>query len=160
MAAAHAGKRVDDPLANLCGDCGPILEELAGGLEVSDLAVKWGVPERTIYGHLLRYGPEELRAVSAAKALGRRQVCVERLEGASDNVGVSKWRALLQSAEWDLERLVPKLYGAKPEVGGLSIVVNVDRSCGGAVTIDAEGGGVSQRLVIEGAEASVGGVAG
>lgn len=161
MAAAHAAARLDDPLTNLCGECGPVLDELHAGVSVDELAAKWGVSERNVYGHLLKWAPEEFRGLQANGAIGRRRFCTERLEEAADNVSVSKWRALLQSAEWDLEKLLPKLYGQKQDVGGLQITVNVDRSCGGAVTIEAgEGGGVPQRLVIEGAEASVAGGAG
>lgn len=152
-AKMRAVKLADEPLANLLGDCEPILERLNGGTGVEELAVEWGVTSMAIYGHLLRYAPEEFRAASANRAIGRRRECVESLEAASDNVSVSKWRALLQSAEWDLERLVPKIYGVKQPGEGLSITVNLDRSCGGVV--DVSGGGVSQRLTISGAEASV-----
>ena len=157
-AAQVAGSKCDDVLANLCGDCEPILAELYGGTSVAELAKRWGVTSMAIYGHLLAYAPEEFRAVSANRALGRKVECEERLEAASDNVSVSKWRALLQSTEWELERVAPKVFGVKQPGEGLQITVNLDRSCGGVV--DVSGGGVSQRLTISGAEASVGAQAG
>jgi len=152
-AHATAAKYCDDPLANLCGDSEPILEELRGGKLVEDLSREWGVPVKTIYSHLLTYAPEEFRAASALRALERKKVCEDSLEAATDNVQTSKWKSLLQASQWDLERLAPKLYGLKQAQEGLSITVNLDRSCGG--TVDVSGGGVSQRLTIAGTEASV-----
>lgn len=153
-AAQVAGSKCDDVLANLCGECGPILEELYGGVSVADLAGRWGVTEMAVYAHLLKYAPEEFRELSANRALGRRRELEEKLAAADDNVKVSKFKALLSSAEWELERVAPKVFGTKQGGEGLSITVNVDRSCGGAVVLDAARGGVSQRLTISGAEAS------
>lgn len=151
-AVPNSWRYADDPLANLCGDCEPILELLRGGEDVEGVSRLWGISSRTLYRHLLVYAAEEFRALSALRALSRKREAEERLEGASDNVGVSKWRSLLQASQWDLERLLPKLYGVKQEASGLQITVNLDRSCGGVVELS--GGGVSQRLVIDGAEAS------
>ena len=157
-AAATAARYADDPMANLCGDCEPILEELRGGKLVEDLSAEWGVPVRTIYSHLLTFAPDEFRAASALRALERKKVCEDSLERAEDNVSASKWKSLLQAAQWDLERLAPKVFGVKQAQEGLQITVNLDRSCGG--TVDVSGGGVSQRLTIAGTEASVSAVEG
>lgn len=146
VAAGTAKREVDNPLVNLCGDCGPLLDGLRDGLTVEELAVELGVHKRSVYGYLLEFAPVEWAKFSAAYAASRLEDATTRLEGAGDQVAVSREAALARTAQWTLERLAPRLYGAKGE-GGVVVNVVLDPSCGGGVVLN--GGS------LPGAEASV-----
>lgn len=141
MAEAHAEFYADRPVANLRGDCSPIFEALSSGMTIRQVAESWGVKDYVLYEYLLAHAPERWASYSAAAAVGRMAKADESLEAAMDSVEVQKWAQIGRNAQWSLERMAPRLYGAKQGSDGVNVVVNIDRTCGGSVVID--GGVVS-----------------
>ena len=129
------------PLARLMGNARPILERLEAGERVKEIADSYGIAQRTLYTFLLEHAPMEWAKASAAGALERLEAAQAVVEAAEDQVGVSKGATLIRAEQWKLERLAPRLYGGKDQGGGMQITVNIDRGCGGVVTVEGGGGG-------------------
>ncbi len=144
LAEIHA----DDVLANLCGDCRPLLDALARGESVPELAARIGSWGTKIYAYLVEYAPAEWAKFSAGRALERLNKADDALEDATEQVEVSRLSQISRNAQWQLERMAPRLYAAKGESGGVTINVVLDPSCGGVVLDQSR---------VSGAEASVAG---
>lgn len=129
LAKIHA----DEPLANLCGDCGPIFRALGSGESVATFAARLGVERSDVYGYLIEHSPVEWARWSAGRAAARLDKADEDLEVAEEQVEVSRLSQISRNAQWQLERMAPRLYAAKGESGGVTINVVLDPSCGGVV---------------------------
>ncbi len=145
-AAYYARLKVDDPLANLCGDCGPVYEALSRGESVPQLAVRLGVHKRDVYGYLIEHSPVEWARWSAGNAVDRLMSADEALDSAETNVEVGRYSAIARNAQWNLERMAPRLYAAKDQNVGVQITVVLDPSCGGVV-FDQRGDSGTEALV-------------
>lgn len=126
------------PLAAFEGDPTPLLLRLQEGGAVKDIARELGVTPQAVYQWLLRHCAQEWMAISAARALAQVESAEAELEGAQDNVAVSRARERLRAAQWHLERAARPLYGdTKADAGGVTVNVVLNPECGG-VTVETE----------------------
>lgn len=142
------GRSKGRPKINLPVDVDLLLKRYETGEQLPAIAKSVGMSERTLYRRLLEH-PEQWRAAQEGQALQRYEqtktqytqslVELERLKKQLDDEGITdatdrNWRlahvkAINQAyekavnrAEWELERLVSRLYGQKQEV---TMTVNV-----------------------------------
>jgi hypothetical protein len=132
-----------------------VFQRLAEGETLKDIAKSWGVP----VGLFTQWYAENHAArLDAAYRVRADQLANEALVEADaadeDNVAAQKLRVdtrLKLAAQWDRSR-----YGSKDVGNATNITVVVDRSCGGAVEIEA--GGIKAHVAIPGTEASRGSI--
>lgn len=122
------------PLAAFTDNPSPILDRLAAGESVAQLATSLGISRQAVYAWLLAHCPDEWMAISASNALTRLEQAEAELGTADDNVKISRARELIRAAQWNVERTARKLYGDnKADASGVTVNVILDRSCGGEV---------------------------
>ncbi len=124
VAVMNAGK----PLAAFEGNADEILAVFETGLPIAKVAEKYGVSHQAMYAFLLRNAPEKWAAASAAQSLVKVEQAAEDLDSASDSVAVARSREVARLAQWNLERMAPRMYGdVKNTANGVNIQVVINR---------------------------------
>jgi hypothetical protein len=121
------------PLANLPAErrteiAQSVLERYINGEQVAAMAPDYGVSDVTIYALLLREHEEDWKEVQRARALARLEKAQAEMETAPDALSLARARERVRSAQWELERLLRRLYGQdqQAEQGGrVSITLNI-----------------------------------
>lgn len=119
-AAKLAEKHANAPLAKITAES--ILDRYEQGELIREIAEKLNVSDVAVYRHLLTRAPEQWRDYQAARALKKLSDAEAKLESAADHLSLSRAREQVRSAQWELERLLSRLYGQKQEV---TMTVNV-----------------------------------
>lgn len=105
-----------------------VLVRYINGEQVAEMAPEYGVSDVTIYALLLREHEEAWKEVQRARALARLEKAQSRMETAPDALSLARAREQVKSAQWELERLLRRLYGqdhVSNESGRVSITLNV-----------------------------------
>lgn len=160
--------RLDEVKAD-AGAPSVIFQRLTDGETLQQIAKAWGLPRgrfvewfttehEALYDAALRARADEL----AHEALGvaDEQKEAVRRDGSTFDPDVARDKLRVETrlrlaAHWDRTR-----YGAAKDAGSGGVTVLVDRSCGGAIAIQAGdtkvlvAGGVSQEIEVRGTEAS------
>ena len=100
-----------------------VLERYTNGEQVAAIAPEFGVSDVTIYALLLREHEAAWKDIQTARALARLENSQEGLRVARDARSLARARELVRSAQWELERILNRLYGPKQE---LTITDNTD----------------------------------
>ena len=100
-----------------------VLERYIHGEQVQDMAADYKTSDVTIYALLLREHEGAWADIQKARALARLERHTRDLAEAPDPLSLARARELVRSAQWELERLLHRLYGQKQEV---SVTVNTD----------------------------------
>lgn len=124
------------PLANLPAErrteiALSVLTRYINGEQVADMAPEYGVSDVTIYALLLRDHEDDWKEVQRARAMARLERSQKELETAPDALSLARARERVRSAQWELERLLRRLYGqdAAQAVGSaVHININLRRS--------------------------------
>ena len=88
-----------------------VLERYIQGEQVAQMAGEYNTSDVTIYALLLRERQEDWVSIQTARALARLERNQNQLEGASDALSLARARESVRSAQWELERLLRRLYG-------------------------------------------------
>lgn len=88
-----------------------VLARYMTGEQVANMAGEYNTSDVTIYALLLREREEEWKGIQTARALARLERAQDRLETAQDALELAKAREQVRSAQWELERLLKRLYG-------------------------------------------------
>lgn len=111
-----------------------ILARYEAGETMQQIGESYGLTKSTqIYRLLIAENPELYREYQAAKTLHRLEAATEALEGAADGIGVARAREQIRAAQWELERVLRRLYGVESQAGSgstVNIFVGIDRSAG------------------------------
>lgn len=142
-----------------------IVQRVADGESLKDIAKAWGLPYKRFLAWVAANGElsDQCKRIRELAGIELRMDGMEILDEANpEDISVRKEQAAYRER---LSRDLNKpLFGTKdygPAGGGITVVV--DRSCGGAIAIQAGGasvlipaaGGVSERVVNSSPEASV-----
>lgn len=90
------------------------------GEQVADMAVEFSTSDVTLYALLLRDHETEWKDAQTARALARLERENRGLEVAPDPLSLARARELVRSAQWELERLLNRIFGPKQEVTHIS----------------------------------------
>jgi hypothetical protein len=124
LAVANAGK----PLAQHSENPEPILARLRNGESVAQVSQDLGISTIAFYAWAVRNCPDEFLAISAGRSLARIEEAEQTIDGAEDQLGVSKGRESARLAQWNLERANRKLFGdSKADSAGVVVQVLVQR---------------------------------
>jgi hypothetical protein len=136
------------PLANLPAErrteiAQSVLTRYINGEQVAQMAPEYGVSDVTIYALLLRDHEEDWKEVQRARALARLERAQNELEVAPDALSLARARERVRSAQWELERLLRRIYGqdqVAEQAGRVSITLNIGGvGATNAVQHDVEG---------------------
>lgn len=86
------------------------------GEQVAAMAQEFDTSDVTLYALLLRDHESEWKDAQTARALARLERENQRLESAPDPLSLARARELVRSAQWELERLLNRIFGQKQEV--------------------------------------------
>jgi hypothetical protein len=109
------------PLGNLPAErraeiADQVLDRYMQGEQVAAMSSEYGTSDVTIYALLLRERQDEWKDIQTARALARLEVAQDKLGTAADALSLARAREQVRSAQWELERLLSRLYGQKQEV--------------------------------------------
>ena len=101
---------------------GELMAEIASGigLKAAD----------QIYRLLVAEAPEQWKSYQAAKSLRRLEDATVALHSASDALGLARAREEIRAAQWELEKLLRRLYGqeaALSTVVPIQIIIGIRR---------------------------------
>ena len=105
-----------------------VLDRYINGEQVANIAPEYGVSDVTIYALLLREHQDAWKDIQTARALARLEKAQDDLETANDALSLARARERVRSAQWELERLMRRIYGQNQEVSGqapISISINL-----------------------------------
>lgn len=123
------------PLGNLPAErraeiADQVLARYMKGEQVANMAAEYDTSDVTIYALILRERQDEWRDIQTARALARLERAQDDLEHAADALSLARARERVRAAQWELERLLRRLYGqeqAGPS-SAVQIVINGVRS--------------------------------
>lgn len=93
-----------------------VLDRYIGGEQVAHMAGEYDTSDVTIYAILLREHEDAWVDIQRARALARLERAQGELEVAGDPLSLARAREQVRSAQWELERLLKRLYGQEPNV--------------------------------------------
>ena len=79
--------------------------------KTAEIAESFGVTPQALSLHLLNHAEQDWKDAQVARAMALRDKAEEDLKNAEDQLAVSKAREVLKSAQWQLERLLRRIYG-------------------------------------------------
>lgn len=92
-----------------------VLDRYINGEQVAAIAPEYGVSDVTIYALLLREHQGAWRDIQTARALARLEFNQDELKTAPDALSLARAREGVRSAQWELERLLNRLYGQQQQ---------------------------------------------
>lgn len=104
------------------------IERYGAGESVYAIANDLGIEHTTLYRHLVKEREDQWRDAKVSKALVEVEDAEQALKDAADMLALSRARERLRAAQWQLERLLRRIYGQEaPEAshGRISITLNV-----------------------------------
>lgn len=118
-----------------------VLQRSLADERLEDIAADIGVHRSALNQALLKYAEEEWKSVQSARALTLVEDAEREMEEAQDAVAVSRARERLRSAQWKLERLHRRLFGADIPVdstGKINIQINLGNNTPDAKVVDSD----------------------
>ena len=99
-----------------------VLDRYINGEQVAAMAPEYGVSDVTIYALLIREHQDAWKDIQTARALARLEKRQSDLESSEDALSLARAREGVRSAQWELERLLHRLYATKQEVTVTNVV--------------------------------------
>lgn len=100
-----------------------VLDRYIGGEQVAAMAEEYNTSDVTIYALILREHEDAWVDIQRARALARLERAQTGLEVAQDALSLARAREQVRSAQWELERLLKRLYGQEQNI---NININSD----------------------------------
>ena len=88
-----------------------VLHRYMAGEQIADMAPEYDTSDVTLYAVLLREHQDAWKEVQTARALARLERHQQEMKDAKDALSLARGRELVRSAQWELERLLRRLYG-------------------------------------------------
>jgi hypothetical protein len=93
-----------------------VLARYLHGEQVAAMAPEFNTSDVTLYALLLRDHEQEWKDAQIARALARLEKNQTAIEFAADPLSLARARELVRSAQWELERILSRIFGQKSEV--------------------------------------------
>ena len=104
------------------------IESYGNGASIYAIALDLGVEHTTLYRHLIRHREGEWRDAKIGRALAELDEAEGDLKTAPDGLALSRARERCRAAQWQLERLMRRVYGQDHQAdnsGRVSITLNI-----------------------------------
>ena len=93
-----------------------ILDRSLNEERLGQIAADYGVTKQALQQQIIRHAPDAWRDTQAARSMVAYEEVRDRLEEPLDALDIARVREQVRSRQWELERLIPRLYGNKQEV--------------------------------------------
>ena len=104
------------------------IESYGSGVSVYAIAADLGVEHTTLYRQLVKHRETEWRDAKVGRALAELEDAEESLKTAPDALALTRARERCRAAQWQLERLMRRIYGqdnAAQAVASVQININL-----------------------------------
>jgi hypothetical protein len=120
------------PLANLPAErrneiASILLAGYNEGRQVAEMAPEFGISDVTAYALLLRDHEDAWKDAQRARALARLDRAQNQLKTAPDALSLARAREEVRAAQWELERLMRRIYGQDaPQALANAVQININ----------------------------------
>lgn len=122
-----AKRLADLPATELNAVLDNAIQSYGEGLSVYAIASSLGVEHTTLYRHLVKHREADWREAKVARALAELEEAEEELKTAPDGLALSRARERCRAAQWQLERLMRRIYGQEQAAGPTSAIqININ----------------------------------
>ena len=98
-----------------------VIDRYLNDEKTSAIAVSYGISRSRLHQWLIEHSEDDWKRAQVARAVTALEEAKDQLQSAEDALSLARAREGLRSAQWELERLFSRLFGAKQE---LTIEVN------------------------------------
>lgn len=105
-----------------------VLESYGSGASIYAIAADMGIEHTTLYRQLLKHREGDWVEAKRSRALAELEDAEEELKRAPDGLALSRARERVRAAQWQLERLMRRIYGQdqhQDSTGRVSITLNI-----------------------------------
>lgn len=128
-----------------------VLDRYIAGEQVANIAPEYNTSDVTIYALLLREHQDAWKDIQTARALARLEKAQDKLDDVTlDALSLARTREQVRSAQWELERLLKRLYSTSSEVTGKDggpITIEIVQF--GSRTIDSEATVIAEQQIAQ-----------
>ena len=103
-------------LANISAE--RVLERYIGGETSTQIAKDLGVTRQGLGWWMRKHAEKDWQEAQVVQAIERKDRAEDELNSASDALSLARAREQLRGAQWELERVLNRIYGQKQEVTG------------------------------------------
>ena len=125
MTTALATRLADLPAPQRSAVLDNAIQRYGAGESVYAIAQDLGIEHTTLYRHLVKEREAEWRDAKVSKALVEVEEAEEALKTAPDMLALSRARERLRAAQWQLERLLRKIYGQDAPTAAQAVQINI-----------------------------------
>ena len=93
-----------------------VLARYLHGELVSEMALEYETSDTTIYALLLRDHEDQWKDIQIARAMARLERSQTGMDLAANPLELARAREQIKAAQWELERLLSRIYGVKQEI--------------------------------------------
>ena len=102
------------------------IERYGSGVSVYVIAAEMGVEHTTLYRHLIKHREEQWRVAKVSRALAELEEAEDELKIAPDALALSRARERCRAAQWQLERLMRRIYGQDVPAATQAVQININ----------------------------------
>lgn len=124
-AKAPAMRLASLPAQELASVLDKAIERYGAGTSVYVIANDLGVEHTTLYRHLVKHRESEWRDAKVSRALAELEESEEALKTAPDALALSRARERCRAAQWQLERLMRRIYGQDAPTSAQAVQINI-----------------------------------
>lgn len=99
-----------------------VLDRYMAGEKIVDIAKDYSCTDAVVYHWLLRVAEDDWKSSQAAKAMADYEKAKEGLDTASDALSLARARERVRASQWELERVLRRIYGTDQPPAGLQTV--------------------------------------
>ena len=103
-----------------------VIAQYGAGTSVYAIANELGVEHTTLYRHLVKHREGEWRDAKVGRALAELEEAEEALKTAPDPLALTRARERCRAAQWQLERLMRRIYGQDAPSAGQAVNININ----------------------------------
>jgi hypothetical protein len=126
-----------------------VIERFVNDEKLADIALSLGISHSALNMALLEYAEDDWRRAQVARALTRLELATDERERASDVLSLARARDAEKSAQWQLERLLRRLYGQEQQQSASQVVIMLGSDLRASQQIHENNTGHTQVIDVE-----------
>jgi len=126
------------PAAELSAVLDRAIEDYGRGISVYAIADALGVEHTTLYRQLVKHRESDWREAKVSRALAELEEAEEQLKTAPDALALTRARERCRAAQWQLERLMRRIYGQDVPQQAQAVQININLRREQALDVVAE----------------------
>ena len=114
------------PAAELSAVLDKALQSYGEGESIYRIANGLGVEHTTLYRQLIKHRETDWRDAKVSRALAELESAEDELKTAPDALALTRARERCRAAQWQLERLMRRIYGQEQAQSVASVQININ----------------------------------